>query len=86
MADWPPPAPEPTLMAGIGSTSGRHMGPVDPHPMFGGGGGAADLSGVQQRRKKNILYAVMALVGELEPDDLVYVRREVDERLSSTGR
>lgn len=30
--------------------------------------------------------AVMALVGELDEDDLVYVKREVEERLGSLGR
>lgn len=31
-------------------------------------------------------YAVMALVGELDEDDLFYVKREVEERLGSLGR
>ncbi|KAG2429990.1 hypothetical protein HYH02_013940 [Chlamydomonas schloesseri] len=40
----------------------------------GGGGGGG-------RSTKNILYAVMALLGELEDEDLVYVRREIEQRL-----
>jgi len=31
-------------------------------------------------------YAVMALVGELDEDDLFYVKREVEERLGALGR
>ena len=42
----------------------------------GGGGG-----GGGQQRKKNILYAVMALLPELDVDDLNYVRREIEQRL-----
>lgn len=42
-------------------------------------GGSAIPSG----RRKNILYAVMALVGELDLDDLVYVKREIEQRLGS---
>ena len=42
--------------------------------MGGGGGGP-------QQRKKNILYAVMALLPELDVDDLNYVRREIEQRL-----
>uniref|UniRef100_A0A7S3VHB5 U2A'/phosphoprotein 32 family A C-terminal domain-containing protein n=1 Tax=Dunaliella tertiolecta TaxID=3047 RepID=A0A7S3VHB5_DUNTE len=48
------------------------------------GGMPADGGG--PRRKKNILYAVMALVGELDEDDLFYVKREVEERLGALGR
>ncbi|GAX84550.1 hypothetical protein CEUSTIGMA_g11971.t1 [Chlamydomonas eustigma] len=40
-----------------------------------GGGRGAPLS------KKNILYAVMALVAVLDVDDLTYVRREIEQRL-----
>lgn len=40
-----------------------------------------DAGGHEGRSTKNILYAVMALLGELEDEDLVYVRREVDQRL-----
>lgn len=40
----------------------------------GGGGGGG-------RSTKNILYAVMALLGELEDEDLVYVRREIEQRI-----
>ncbi|KXZ49111.1 hypothetical protein GPECTOR_23g41 [Gonium pectorale] len=41
----------------------------------GGGGGGGG------RSTKNILYAVMALLGELDDEDLVYVRREVEQRI-----
>jgi hypothetical protein len=32
------------------------------------------------------LYAVMALVSELDEDDLVYVKREIEQRLGALGR
>lgn len=38
-------------------------------------------NGGGNRSSKNILYAVMALLGELDDDDLVYVRREIEQRL-----
>lgn len=38
------------------------------------------------RRRKNVLYAVMALVSELDEDDLIYVKREIEQRLGSLGR
>ncbi|GLC65195.1 hypothetical protein PLESTF_000262300 [Pleodorina starrii] len=47
-------------------------------PAAGGGGGG----GVRSSRN-NILYAVMALLGELDDDDLVYVRREIEQRIGS---
>ncbi len=40
----------------------------------------------QGRRRKNVLYAVMALVPELDEDDLVYVKREIEQRLGALGR
>ena len=46
-------------------------------------GARAGSSAVPSGRKKNILYAVMALVGELDLDDLVYVKREIEQRLGS---
>ncbi|GIL57184.1 hypothetical protein Vafri_12484 [Volvox africanus] len=42
-----------------------------------GGGGAGG------RSSKNILYAVMALLGELDDEDLVYVRREIEQRIGT---
>ncbi|PNH01093.1 hypothetical protein TSOC_013038 [Tetrabaena socialis] len=45
---------------------------LSDNPARGGGGGG--------RSNKNILYAVMALLGELGEDDLVYVRREIEQR------
>ncbi|GLI67636.1 hypothetical protein VaNZ11_011884, partial [Volvox africanus] len=44
-------------------------------PAGGGGGGG--------RSSKNILYAVMALLGELDDEDLVYVRREIEQRIGT---
>ncbi len=38
------------------------------------------------RRRKNILYACMALVTELDEDDLVYVKREIEQRLGQLGK
>ncbi len=40
-----------------------------------------DLPG--QRRRKNVLYAVMALITELDEEDLVYVKREIEQRMGS---
>ncbi len=37
-------------------------------------------------RVRSILYAVMALVSELDEDDLVYVKREIEQRLGNMGR
>lgn len=45
-----------------------------------GGGGAGGAGG---QKKKNIFYAVMALISELDLDDLVYVKREIEQRLGS---
>ena len=45
--------------------------------------GARGSSAIPSGRRKNILYAVMALVGELDLDDLVYVKREIEQRLGS---
>ena len=59
-----------------------------PPPGSGGGGGSTQRppSGYEgqqppQQRRKNILYAVMALLPELDVDDLLYVRREIEQRL-----
>ena len=60
-----------------------------PPRSAGGGGGQLEryASGINgqggggQQRKKNILYAVMALLPELDVDDLNYVRREIEQRL-----
>ncbi|KAL6758204.1 hypothetical protein V8C86DRAFT_2600705 [Haematococcus lacustris] len=48
----------------------------------GRGGAGPDAA----RRRKNVLYAVMALVAELDEDDLVYVKREIEQRLGALGR
>lgn len=41
----------------------------------GGGGGSGE------RRSKNVLYAVMALLNELEKEDLTYIKHELDRLL-----
>ncbi|EFJ46477.1 hypothetical protein VOLCADRAFT_105471 [Volvox carteri f. nagariensis] len=67
------PATTPSDQGVIGGTT---PGSVSrPTGGFSGGGGG--------RSSKNILYAVMALLGELDDDDLVYVRREIEQRLSN---
>lgn len=63
--------------------------PSHQHQQQGGGGawpGSQDGRGVGmmtfgRTSRKNVLYAVMALLGELEDDDLVYVQREIEQRL-----
>ncbi len=52
-----------------------------PQPQSAGGNGGNGGGGGLTQRKKNILYAVMALVAELDSDDLLYVKREIEQRL-----
>jgi hypothetical protein len=56
----------------------RSPAPVQTPPS---GGYAAGGGGGTPQKRKNILYAVMALLAELDIDDLTYVRREIEQRL-----
>jgi hypothetical protein len=80
---------KPTCLSGLGPA--LHRGTALRHQVAGcglsvvfslqmsrgGGGGGAGPA----RSTKNILYAVMALMSELEEEDLVYVRREIEQRI-----
>lgn len=95
----PQPPPAPVLPPVYGTPAGSRPSSQQP-PVSGGGGGydggmqrvtgsrhgSAGDDGASGRRKKNILYAVMALVSELDADDLMYVRSEIEQRLGNLGR
>ncbi|KAG2492279.1 hypothetical protein HYH03_009519 [Edaphochlamys debaryana] len=64
--------------SGVGASpdqAGYGPGPAGGFPPRSAGGGGGG------RSTKNILYAVMALLGELEDEDLIYVRREIEQRI-----
>lgn len=84
----PPPPMQPPQQGGYGGFTSPSAAGSRPMSQQPGGmpdgmlGRAPSAGGLQDpaRRRKNVLYAVMALVPELDEDDLVYVKREIEQR------
>jgi hypothetical protein len=80
-----PRPPARTRMAPPPASSPREGGAPPSSGGAGGGGGGGGGGPSGGGSNKNILYAVMALMPELDADDLVLVKREIETRLASLG-